>query len=393
MGMLEKLNTLARDRLFNELDNALTRFNLFEAVGMTHQEIRHSQTLSFLFDPNSPHGLGVRPLQLFLKLAALHRETLESEVCFEGAYVLTEYRNIDLLIVLPVERQLVLVENKVWANERDNQLSDYQNLIASDPQFQGWQSSGVFLSPTGRSGSTDLGDGYWQSCSYEQIVELLKQLSPQDPEVALLVLHYQRMLEKHIMGNPDLRKQAQILYEAHKDAFDFVFANRPKGGFERAKEHLAEQLDVSELFERVGGLGGILRFKPSRWLRSTNLPRNAGWDGNFILFELSQSKNGLKFELVVDREACDKADKSSVSCALVRDGLIVEGGGYPRISQATRQFSTVENRNAEQFEIDLLNWIEQDVLTSAQEMSLIVDPYLGSADSAPGAESLETQNG
>ena len=40
------------------LEALLDRFNIFEAVGLVRQEIRHSAFLAFLLDPQENHGLG-----------------------------------------------------------------------------------------------------------------------------------------------------------------------------------------------------------------------------------------------------------------------------------------------------------------------------------------------
>jgi len=49
------------------LETLLGQFNLFEAVGVTRQELRHSDFLGFLLDPRAAHGLGDRFLTLFLR--------------------------------------------------------------------------------------------------------------------------------------------------------------------------------------------------------------------------------------------------------------------------------------------------------------------------------------
>jgi hypothetical protein len=43
----------------DQLEAMLAEFNLFEAAGLTNQEIRHSRFLSFLLDPKGAQG-GIR---------------------------------------------------------------------------------------------------------------------------------------------------------------------------------------------------------------------------------------------------------------------------------------------------------------------------------------------
>jgi len=41
-----------------ELETLLDQFNIFEAVGAVHAEVRHSDFLSFLLDPSKTMGWG-----------------------------------------------------------------------------------------------------------------------------------------------------------------------------------------------------------------------------------------------------------------------------------------------------------------------------------------------
>ncbi len=42
-------------------------FNIFEAMGATRQELRHSDFLAFLLDPHQTHGLGDALLRALLR--------------------------------------------------------------------------------------------------------------------------------------------------------------------------------------------------------------------------------------------------------------------------------------------------------------------------------------
>src|SRR3954454_8015648 len=40
------------------LEGLIAQFNIFEAIGVVRQELRHSDFLAFLLDPRQNHGLG-----------------------------------------------------------------------------------------------------------------------------------------------------------------------------------------------------------------------------------------------------------------------------------------------------------------------------------------------
>ena len=62
---LEKLVT-DNDEL-EKLEAIIGCFNIFEAVGVVKQELRHSDFLAFLLDPQQPHGFGSSFLRRFLQ--------------------------------------------------------------------------------------------------------------------------------------------------------------------------------------------------------------------------------------------------------------------------------------------------------------------------------------
>ena len=46
-----------------EIKHSLSEFNIFNVLGIQHREIRHSNFIDWLFDPNESHQLG----DVFLK--------------------------------------------------------------------------------------------------------------------------------------------------------------------------------------------------------------------------------------------------------------------------------------------------------------------------------------
>ncbi len=49
---------ILQDLDLKKLEASLRPFNIFETLRIVHQELRHSDFLSYLCDPNSNHGLG-----------------------------------------------------------------------------------------------------------------------------------------------------------------------------------------------------------------------------------------------------------------------------------------------------------------------------------------------
>src|SRR2546425_6587194 len=108
---------------FLDLEERIAPFNLFEALGMQRAEVRHSQFLAYILDPNRPHGLGDEFLKRFLykALTAIgSKDPAPAEmmiVDFDQTNVYRERANIDVLVTLGGGHAVVAIENKIGADE------------------------------------------------------------------------------------------------------------------------------------------------------------------------------------------------------------------------------------------------------------------------------------
>ena len=167
---------LLKDEDFDKLDLGLKNPNIFQILRITKNEIRHSNFLSWLLDPNQSHKLGDIFLKRFL------REVFSSDkfgdldqVDVEGmdlskVEIQREWKNIDILIKL--KNVVVCVENKVLSKEHSDQLKRYKEIIEN--QFPNHHQTFVFLTPEGTT-SEDESDTY-EPISYEFIVESLDRI-------------------------------------------------------------------------------------------------------------------------------------------------------------------------------------------------------------------------
>ena len=160
------------------LELLLDEFNLFEAVGVVRQELRHSDFLGFLLDPRQPHGLGDTFLTLFLRkvVQAADLETAPFSAIdvtlwdLSDSEVRREWKNIDLLVLNPTHRFAIVIENKIGSAEHSGQLGRYRAQVARD--FPGWQFGGVLLTPGGDTPS----DPAFIPCSYDTVHAAVRTL-------------------------------------------------------------------------------------------------------------------------------------------------------------------------------------------------------------------------
>ena len=104
----------------NQLEKLLNKFNVFDVLKSAKTEIRHSNVLAWLLDPNESHNIGDKALKLFL-------ESIPSDVDLTSLIngsskisveVLREWEDIDISILIKSgsKRFLIIIENKTKTN-------------------------------------------------------------------------------------------------------------------------------------------------------------------------------------------------------------------------------------------------------------------------------------
>lgn len=243
LGVLESL--AARSSDLDRLTSVPPEFNVFEVMGTVFQELRHSDFLAFLLNPQASHGLGDRFTRGWLQgvvssardhyaedVSAISGARLEplKLIDLSRAQVFRERDHIDVLLVDATNRFTVVVENKISSGEHSDQLARYRQCV--EERYPGFDLLCIFLTPEGEApsrGSGYIPADYGLVCEeVETIVEegSLPDGTPIDPEVSFALSHYARMLRRNIVANSETIDLARRLYLEHKTAFDLVYAHR-----------------------------------------------------------------------------------------------------------------------------------------------------------------------
>lgn len=206
------------------------KFNLFDVLKISRAEIRHSNMLGWMLDPNENHGFG----DMFLK-EIIQRLTENDAV---GRYdilklmlldtysfvVYREWKNIDILLISDKEKLLIAIENKVGTREHSDQLNRYREILETD--YAEYEKIFVFLTPDGEEPSDACN---WDVFTYTDIVEITekiynsKQLSA---DVILLMKNYIEVIRRDIVEDQQLIEICNKIYSKHKKALDLIYANR-----------------------------------------------------------------------------------------------------------------------------------------------------------------------
>lgn len=308
------LSALIKDPLLEEIELGLRPPNIFYALRAESHEIRHSNFIGWLLDPQGNHGLGDLFLRHFLRdvfSEGNNRNISEFDVdSFElsGTEIRREWINIDILIVH--ERFVVSVENKVRSEEHSAQLARYREIVSR--HFPRRSHAFVFLTPFGRSPADEQDAESYSRYSYAEIAHKLEGLlrlygESMSTRVRIYIEDYVAVVRREIMKDDELNVLAAKIWRSHKDALDFVFDNRP----DRLKE-------AGELFERAVVAHGYVLGSPNKgYARFLTkglkpiIPHSAGpgWrDREAFLFELDLWYKTVKFKTVIapgDEAVCD----------------------------------------------------------------------------------------
>lgn len=244
------LETIKRD---------LSAFNIFTVLGIQHREIRHSNFLGWLFDPNESHQLGDILLKDLFKLIRDKNVKQFNGQAFvnlllQDLSATQVYReslnNIDILIVNEKLGFVICIENKINADFSDHQLEKYYNYV--EENYIGLPTR-IYLTLTPFKSNNHhnylAGDNY-TNITYQNIISILKSkleiIETAIPTVKESIKQYIAMTEKTILHNSDEVKLAQSIYKKYKKEIEFIIKNKP--------DFLANKQAIIDCFKN-GGLG------------------------------------------------------------------------------------------------------------------------------------------
>jgi len=290
-----------------KLENLLSQFNIFETLDIVKAEIRHSNVLAWLLNPNANHGLGSYFVKSFLKyLISKNKESLDPKISlfdFEifdlsSLEIRREWQNIDLLLILENEKYVITIENKVDSSEHGDQLQRYQNIIESE--FRDYKKIYVYLSPEEATPSED----NWITFNYKIICNLLSDIIKNKKDimneyVLNFISHYITILRRYIVSGSEVERICKQIYKKHQQALDLIFQYKPDLQQE-IKEHLESIMKESDATIEDISTKTYIRFTTPT-LDNLIERKSEGWTQTkrILLFELDNSENRLLLKLII----------------------------------------------------------------------------------------------
>lgn len=244
---IDVLKTFMLDiECLEELNQWTSRFNIFDVLKISRTEIRHSNMLAWLLDPNESHGLGDAFLRKFLQSyyeEGNNKHNDDTLAVFNALLadlysvnVLREWKNIDLLLYSDEAKFYIAIENKIDSvehtsgNTEVSQLCKYREILKNEPRFKGYKRLLIYLTPNGDDPITDEEKKYWDIYSYKTIVSILNDLEDFgscNSGAKLLIDNYKETLSKRIVMNEAIETICAKIYKKHQAALDLLFEYRP----------------------------------------------------------------------------------------------------------------------------------------------------------------------
>ncbi len=320
-----------------ELEAVVGKFNIFEAIGVVRQELRHSNFLAFLLDPNQNHGLGEAFLKRFLQRAISGAQVSGLLVTpidldlwdLHNAFVYREWQNVDILILAEDIKLVVLIENKIDGSESEGQLERYKKTVKK--RYPDYSIICLYLTPEGVVPSHE----DYIPVSYELVCEIVESLirgteSVLGSDLLTVIKNYAEMLRRHIVGESEIAKLCQKIYRKHQKALDLIFEYKPD-----LQVQIREYLE--DLIERNAGLlkdhcsKAYIRFLPEDW-NVRNLNKGEGWvpSNRILLFEFYNGPEKLALRLYIGPGDKDVREKLYDMAAANRKVFKVSGKLYPK---------------------------------------------------------------
>ena len=232
---------------FNAIKNSVMDFNIFEITGLGNQEIKHSNTLAWLFGDNE-HELKYQILERFLKFTLKNSnntsesyENLEKylKIQEKNIRVFRESDNIDLLAIDENNKFVITIENKVEADEGEEQLLKYRKFI--DDKYKDFERIYIFLTKDGRLPEDETEQDWWLIATYKMVSKNIESLLNNNQTISekakIILLSYIDLLKgeniveddilqaicNDIWNSPKYKRVLEILINHRETNLDILY--------------------------------------------------------------------------------------------------------------------------------------------------------------------------
>jgi hypothetical protein len=209
-----------------------------------------------------------------------------------------EWQNIDILLVDESNRLVVVIENKIGSTEHSEQLERYLRQMNAEYPAPEWRHLAVYLTADGAAPSVN----EYLPADYGLVADAVEAVAESrrpvlDSAMYELMVHYARMLRRHIVTDSEIADLCRRIYHRHQRALDLIFEHRP----DQLAEVQAILLDLIRSRNELildSASKQLVRFGHEAW---EGLAKSEGWtrSGRMLLFEIDNYPDRLGVTLWV----------------------------------------------------------------------------------------------
>jgi len=318
-----QLKRLVLDDDFNNIQNLVQKeVNLMSILGIQHKELQHSNFLAWLFNPGEAHDFGDFALKEFIKTYFVKNNYADlgdmsvfdfTTLDLRDIEIRREYKNIDLILTSLSNKLCIVIENKIYSGERENQLKKYYEI--AQKEYPEYKQVFMFLSLEPQEISSEMSDVY-VCVTYEYVLQLIQKLlktRSMDDKVQFVLQQYETALQSLLNMNEEIEATAQNLYKLHKGAFDLIFKYVQPSN--KVPNNLLQLIEQEESVLPFRSTGTYIRFQP-KWLYEL-LPtlRKKGFSNSddalrtstLFLFEFHICDDKIQFDFKIGEHPDQKA--------------------------------------------------------------------------------------
>lgn len=250
------IEKLLLDKDFEQLEDKLNRFNFFNVLNISHREYVVSSGLRWLLDPKESHGFGDYFLKKLLievilmnkdnkhynkeTFSVINLDTINLTDSFvQTEEILLEKRRGDLSITDERNSIYVLIENKIYAKEGEDQTTSYVKAVKEIYPDIKYYKLFIYLSLDGSEAEAQ----EFLTLSYSTLVKVLKELL--DAKKTLLAQgpiylleQFIGNIEENLLEESDMDELCERLYLRHKTAIEQIYQAKPSN--RQFYEHLGK---------------------------------------------------------------------------------------------------------------------------------------------------------
>lgn len=303
----------------NDVKKSLApKFNIFDVLKIKRNEVLNSNVLAWLLNPKETHSLGVSFLDKFCRNVININQNIELSPN-DDIQVYTEFNYIDIMVISHTSKLILIIENKIYTDEHDDQLDRYYKYIKS-LNFENYEIQLYFLTLDKHEPKKEEDRKNWVAISHREILEIIETILEQkndiEDDVRYFLYNFTKTLGELTMKDTDNENNElcdEIYCEFQKE-IDYIISNKTK-----ASSYLKAELDKDERIQHISlknqGSYDVIRFVTTDLLKicKERIEKKNPWDTKHdFMVEVFCAPYPTKIKLTFQIRAMEKKDINKV---------------------------------------------------------------------------------